>query len=205
MNMENKEHWEKVFETKTAEQLSWSQQFPKTSIDFINSFKLNKKSKIIDIGGGDSRLVDFLLELGYENISVLDISEKALERSKKRLGNRAKNVDWIVTDIVNFTPKTTYDVWHDRAAFHFLTNKKQIAKYLKIAKKAVEGYLTIGTFSENGPNKCSGLNIQQYSEISLTNKFENGFDKLKCINENHQTPFNTIQNFTFCSFKKRLN
>lgn len=202
---ENKKHWETVYETKTPEQVSWTQEVPKTSIEFIQSFGLNKNAKIIDVGGGDSNLVDFLLEQGYENITVLDISKAALERAKKRLGKNAEKVKWIESDILDFMPAESFDIWHDRAAFHFLTKTEQIETYISTARNSVSGYLTIGTFSENGPKKCSGLDITQYSESELSETLANGFEKLKCINEDHKTPFDTIQNFTFCSFKRSLN
>jgi len=201
---ENKKHWETVYETKSPQQVSWTQEVPKTSIELIRSFNLDKKAKIVDIGGGDSKLVDFLLEQGFENITVLDISKGALERAQKRLGDKSGKVNWIETDVLDFKPIENFDVWHDRAAFHFLTSNKQIESYISIAKKSVTGYLVIGTFSENGPKKCSGLDITQYSENDLTYTLENGFEKLKCINEDHKTPFDTIQNFTFCSFKRSL-
>lgn len=202
MEIDRKKHWETVYENKNPDQLSWTQIVPKTSIDFINSFGLTKSSKIIDIGGGDSNLVDYLLDAGFENITVLDISAKALDRAKKRLGTKSKIINWVVSDITEFEPKTTFDIWHDRATFHFLTTPEQISKYLDTAKKAVNGYMTIGTFSKNGPKKCSGLDIKQYSEESLTRKFENGFKKIRCITEDHKTPFDTNQNYLFCSFKR---
>ena len=160
---------------------------------------------MIDIGGGDSKLVDFLLDEGFEDITVLDISAKALEKAKQRLGDLADKVKWIVSDITEFEPTTTFDLWHDRATFHFLTNKEQITRYMNTARKAVKGYLTIGTFSDNGPKKCSGLDIKQYNEQTLTAELQNGFDKIRCITEDHITPFNKTQNFLFCSFKRRLN
>jgi len=202
-NENRKHHWETVYETKNPDQVSWTQEVPKTSLDFIASFGIDKNAKIIDIGGGDSKLVDFLLDQGFENISVLDISAKALEKAQKRLGEKAKKVNWIVSDIVSFEPETTFDVWHDRAAFHFLTTREQIDKYLDTARKSVTGFMTIGTFSENGPAKCSGLDIKQYSEKTLTEELANGFNKIRCITENHTTPFNTTQNFLFCSFKRQ--
>lgn len=205
MTNERKNHWETVYETKNPQEVSWTQEIPKTSLDFINSFKIDKSAKIIDIGGGDSKLVDFLLDLGFENISVLDISAKALEKAKLRLGDKSKMVNWIVSDITEFVPETTFDIWHDRATFHFLTEDSQIKKYMEIARNSVSGYLTIGIFSENGPTKCSGLNIKQYTEETLENELENGFEKIQCITENHITPFNTTQNFLFCSFKRNLN
>jgi len=203
MSNNTKQHWETVYETKNAEQVSWTQNVPKTSLDFIRSFGLMKSAKIIDIGGGDSKLVDFLLDEGFEKITVLDVSAKALDKAKQRLGKRADKVTWIVSDITYFKPDTSYDVWHDRAMFHFLTTKEQIAAYLNTARKAVTGYLIIGTFSNNGPKKCSGLNVQQYSEETLTNELRNGFDTINCITEDHVTPFKTIQNFLFCSFKRQ--
>ena len=169
-----------------------------------NSFGLNKNAKIIDVGGGDSKLVDHLLEEGFNNITVLDISERAIAKAKNRLGKKANKVNWIVSDITEFEPHSSFDVWHDRATFHFLTTDQQKKKYIKIATKCVSGYLIIGTFSSNGPRKCSGLDIKQYDEDELTMELKNGFDKIQCVTEDHLTPFNTTQNFLFCSFKKQL-
>lgn len=201
--MNRKQHWETVYKTKTPDQVSWTQATPTTSLDFIHSFPLDKNARIIDVGGGDSKLVDFLLDEGFEHITVLDISATAIEKAKKRLGAEANKVTWIVTDIVHFTPTETYDVWHDRAAFHFLTTPDEINTYFNIVKKCVTGFLIIGTFSENGPKKCSGLDIQQYNEQQLTAVFREPFQSLKCITENHTTPFDTIQHFLFCSFQKQ--
>lgn len=202
MNIKNKQHWETVYTTKQPNEVSWTQETPQTSLDFIRSFNLSKSASIIDVGGGNSKLVDFLLNEGYENITVLDISATALEKAKVRLGERAEKVNWIVSDITEFKPTTTYDIWHDRAAFHFLTKDEQIGKYLSIVKNAVKGFLVMGTFSESGPKKCSGLDIRQYSATSLEEIFKDDFTKLTCKTEDHTTPFNTTQNFTFCSFKR---
>ncbi|MBC7554605.1 MAG: class I SAM-dependent methyltransferase [Taibaiella sp.] len=203
MSLERKIHWETVYSTKQPNEVSWTQDVPKTSLEFIHSFNVSKSANIIDIGGGDSRLVDYLIDEGFEHVSVLDISEKALERAKVRLGEKSSKVNWIISDITEFSPTVNYDIWHDRATFHFLTTSEQIAKYLSIARKAVTGYLTIGTFSENGPKKCSGLDIKQYNEIQLQEELSNGFEKIKCVTEDHITPFNTSQNFLFCSFRKQ--
>ncbi|SDJ59114.1 Methyltransferase domain-containing protein [Pedobacter sp. ok626] len=200
---ESKQHWENIYGHKQPNEVSWTQEVPETSMNFISSFKLPKTAKIIDIGGGDSKLVDFLIDEGYENITVLDISEKALERAKERLGPKADKVTWVVSDILDFVPEGQYDVWHDRAAFHFLTSPEQISTYLNIATAAVTSRLVIGTFSKNGPLKCSGLPIKQYSEAELQETFALGFDKINCITEDHITPFGTKQNFLFCSFSKR--
>jgi len=203
MEEDKKEHWEQVYHTKNPDQVSWTQAVPQTSLNLIRDFDLAKTDRIIDIGGGDSKLVDFLLQDGYTNITVLDISEAALAKAKARLGEKSSQVTWIVCDITNFEPTETYTLWHDRAAFHFLTTQDQIAGYLNIAAKAVGNYLVIGTFSENGPEKCSGLAIKQYAEQQLQAIFDEHFEKVTCFTEDHTTPFATKQNFLFCSFKKR--
>lgn len=201
---EQKSHWDKIYSTKQANEVSWTQAIPQTSLSFLRDAQLDKSASIIDIGGGDSKFVDFLLDEGFENITVLDISEQALNRAKQRLAEKAAKVHWVVSDITAFEPSQNYDFWHDRAAFHFLTTETQIARYLSVARQAVKknGFVTIGTFSTNGPKKCSGLDIKQYSEESLTAELENGFEKIKCFTEDHITPFDTAQNFLFCSFKR---
>jgi hypothetical protein len=205
MDMTMQNHWNTVYNSKAPNQVSWTQEIPKTSLDFIHSFGLGKSAKIIDIGGGDSKLVDYLLYEGFENITVLDISDQALEKAKKRLGYNAQKINWVVSDITEFRPNTTFDIWHDRATFHFLTTNEQVAKYLEIARNSVSAFLTIGTFSDKGPEKCSGLQIKNYSEKNLTTELQKGFDKIRCITEDHITPFDTIQNFLFCSFKRQQN
>lgn len=202
---EQKKHWEKVFATKAENEVSWFQAYPKTSMEFLELFNLPLDANIIDIGGGDSHFVDALLDKEYTNIYVLDISANAIERAKKRLGEKAAKVNWIVSDVTDFEPTVKFDFWHDRAAFHFLTSEDKIYKYVSIAESAINqnGYLILGTFSENGPTKCSGLEIKQYNETSMSVRFEIAFDKIKCITEDHTTPFNTIQNFLFCSFRKK--
>lgn len=204
--MERKEHWENVFSTKTEKEVSWYQESPKTSLDMVTKLNIPKDAKIIDIGGGDSYFFDELLTLGYTNLYLLDISSKAIERIKNRLGAKAKNkVTFIVSDILDFHPDVTFDLWHDRASFHFLTEENQIAKYAELVASAVtkSGNLIIGTFSENGPKKCSGLDITQYDETKLKAVFERDFELLDSFTEDHRTPFGTIQNFIFCSFKKK--
>lgn len=203
MDTNKSKHWETVYSTKQPHEVSWTQNIPRTSLEFIHGFGLSKTASIIDIGGGDSRLVDFLLDEGFENITVLDISSTALEKAKARLGTKATKVKWIVSDITEFEPVEKYDLWHDRATFHFLTTLQDINTYLDTAKQAINGYLTIGTFSLNGPGKCSGLEVKQYSEEELQSQLSVGFEKIRCITEDHITPFNTSQNFLFCSFKKQ--
>jgi SAM-dependent methyltransferase len=198
-----KEHWEAIYTFKQPNEVSWTQKVPAVSLAFIHKFGFPKTARIIDIGGGDSKLVDFLLHEGYTNVSVLDISEAAINRAKERLGDNADKVKWIISDILDFEPSDKYDVWHDRAAFHFQTEKDKIEKYLSIVKKAVEGVLIIGTFSVDGPQKCSGLEIKQYDEDGMKEIFEKfDFKNLECKREDHITPAGSIQNFVFCSFMK---
>lgn len=204
MSIEKQQHWEHVYATKQPDEVSWTQENPATSLDFIHSFHLSKDARIIDIGGGDSKLVDHLLNEGFEQITVLDISATALEKAKKRLGEKAKKVNWVVSDVTEFHPTQTYDLWHDRATFHFLTTPAQINQYISTASQAVKGFLTIGTFSDKGPEKCSGLPVKQYNEEQLTDQLEQDFAKIRCITEDHITPFNTTQNFLFCSYKKAV-
>lgn len=200
-----KEHWETVFATKAENEVSWFQPYPKTSVEFFELFNLPLDANIIDIGGGDSHLVDVFIAKGYTNVHVLDISANALERTKKRLGDNAGKVNWIVSDVVDFQPTVKFDFWHDRAAFHFLTTENRIDRYVQLAESNIKpnGYLILGTFSEHGPKKCSGLEIKQYSEASMSHRFEKSFERIKCVTETHLTPFNTTQDFLFCSFKRR--
>ena len=203
--MENKKsHWENVFATKQPNEVSWTQDYPKTAMDYLENLNLSKTANIIDIGGGDSNLVDALLDKGYQNIWVLDISEFALERVKKRLGDKAHLIHWIVSDITEFKPEVKFDFWHDRAVFHFLTEEESINKYVAIIGNSINqnGNFLLGTFSENGPFKCSGLEIKQYSENAMKQTFSENFQAVKCFTENHTTPFDTTQNFQFCGFKK---
>ena len=205
MNISEQQHWDKVYSTKAEDEVSWFQLYPKTSMEFVEMFNLPLNANIIDIGGGDSHLVDALLDKGYQNIYVLDISAIAIQRAKQRLGERASKVHWIVSDVTTFEPPVQFDFWHDRAAFHFLTTEDKIYRYISIAEDAIKkkGYLVLGTFSENGPEKCSGLDIRQYSETSMSARFEIAFDRIKCIQEDHTTPSNAVQKFLFCSFKKK--
>ncbi|KAB1157836.1 class I SAM-dependent methyltransferase [Flavobacterium luteum] len=202
---DKKEHWDKVFATKQETEVSWYQQKPETSINFFTKNNIPKDAKIIDIGGGDSYLIDNLLEMGYQNLFLLDISVNAIERIKNRLGTKSEKVTFIVSDILDFHPETTFDVWHDRASFHFLTSENDISIYKKLVSNSIvsNGFLFLGTFSENGPLKCSGLEITQYSEAKFESIFGSDFVKINCFEENHQTPFNTTQNFIFCTFKKK--
>lgn len=205
MTSKAKSHWENIYATKLPSEVSWTQEKPTSSIEFFKSFNLPLDASIIDTGGGESRFVDYLIEKGYTNVSVLDISKNAIERAKKRLGKKAQLVTWIVADINDFQPNTVYEFWHDRAAFHFLTDKEGIEQYAETVAKFANN-VVIGTFSVDGPTKCSGLDITQYDEKSMRSLFEQkGFSTIECKRVDHQTPFDTIQNFVFCSFSKTEN
>jgi 2-polyprenyl-3-methyl-5-hydroxy-6-metoxy-1,4-benzoquinol methylase len=202
--MDKKKHWENIYQTKALTEVSWYQPIPQTSLDLLQQYAIPLDAAIIDIGGGDSFFVDHLLQLGYTNITVLDISEEAIFKAKKRLLNNSEKVNWIVSDITDFKPTTKYDFWYDRAAFHFLTEEKDIASYLQAAKDGIskKGILVIGTFSETGPLKCSGIPIKQYSESALKARFTRDFELLDSFTVDHKTPFDTVQNFAFGVFKK---
>jgi len=205
-SFDRQDHWENVYKTKQLHEVSWFEPTPVTSLEFFKQFNVPFAAKIIDVGGGDSLLVDHLLELGYQDVTVLDISKNAIDRAKTRLGERSEKVKWIVADASKFTPTEVYDFWHDRAAFHFLTLDSEIDNYIGTIQRYVKqaGVLVIGTFSEQGPKKCSGIEIKQYSELSMTDRLKSFFEKIKCITIDHPTPFNTIQNFIFCSFRRKM-
>lgn len=201
-----KSHWENLYTGKTEQEYSWFQPYPRASIAFFESFRLPKDARIIDIGGGDSRLADALLDLGYTDVTVLDISAAAIEKAKQRLGDRAEKVKWIVRDVSEFEPETgQYDCWHDRAAFHFLTTEPLIGHYADVVQRAVRpgGYFVLGTFSPDGPKKCSGLDIRQYARAEMNAVFAPWFRQVKCQEDAHLTPFQTTQHFLFCGFQRR--
>ena len=207
MNKNLEEHWQEVYHKKNENEVSWFQKSPKLSLDFISTLNLNLDSHIIDVGAGESSLVDNLLNLGYTNVSVLDISLKSIEKTKKRLGLKSKLVNWIVSDINDFKPKHKYDLWHDRAAFHFLKDSLEIKNYIKLLKNSlnIDADLIMATFSENGPLKCSGLEVSRYSKNSISNLLQNDFKLIKSEISIHKTPFNTTQEFLFTKFKKIIS
>lgn len=202
-----KAHWENIYQTKALETVSWYQPNPHTSLEFIRNSGISKTAAIIDIGGGDSFLADHLLESGYENITILDISQAAIDRAKERLKEKAQQVKWIVADATDFQPETKYDFWHDRAAFHFLTEAGDVERYKKNLAQALsdKGIAVIGTFSDQGPKKCSGIEIRQYSATALEHTFSPAFEKIQCIPVDHTTPSGSVQHFIFCSFRKHIN
>ena len=202
--MNRKEHWENIYSTKELNEVSWYQPKPETSLNLIMKNITSKNDSIIDIGGGDSFLVDHLIDAGFTNVSVLDISEKAIERAQKRLGNNADKVEWIVSDIVEFSPTKKYDCWHDRAALHFLTNDTEVEKYQSIIGKVTKenSIAILGTFSKSGPLKCSGIEIRQYDKQNFESTFKAQFKLIDFQSVDHQTPFDTKQNFNFATLKR---
>ncbi len=200
----NKSHWETIYSTKDSEQVGWYQQKPRISLELIRSCKLGRAASIIDVGGGDSNLVDHLIQEGYSHVHVLDLSENALEKSRKRLKEMAEQIHWIPADVTEFEAHTPYDLWHDRAVFHFLREENAIANYLKAAGKGIRkgGYLILGTFSEKGPETCSGLLVNRYSLKQMQDLFSPSFIYLRGINVDHQTPSGNVQNYNFALFQK---
>lgn len=202
--MKSKEHWESIYTTKQATEVSWYKTHLDPSLKVISKLNLTPKSPIIDIGAGASTLVDDLINRKFEDVSVLDISGKALNIAKKRLGRKADKVTWLEADITDVNlPKNHYELWHDRAVFHFLTDAIDRRKYSEVLKSSLKigGHLIIATFNLNGPSKCSGLDIVRYSPESLLKELGVGFELIESFDEAHQTPFKTIQNFVYCRFK----
>ncbi|GIV33084.1 MAG: hypothetical protein KatS3mg031_0619 [Chitinophagales bacterium] len=204
-NFDRQKHWEHIYRTKEYKDMSWYQSAPVMALRFFKKFNIHPTAKIIDIGGGDSFLVDSLLDWGYTDITVLDISSTALQRARQRLGEHAAKVKWIVDDVVHFNPHEQYDVWHDRATLHFITEEVEIMRYVSILQAALRpgGLLIIGVFSEQGPRSCSGIAIKQYSEKSLTHLLEAFFEKKECLTVDHITPSGAVQNFVFCAFMRK--
>jgi SAM-dependent methyltransferase len=194
-------HWENVYGTKAPNEVSWFSPHLETSLTFIERSAPSDSAGIIDVGGGESTLVDDLLARGRANLTVLDISQTAIDVTKARLGSLADRVAWIVADVTRTDlPANTYDVWHDRAVFHFLTAAADRAAYIEGVKKSVKqgGHVIVGTFGPEGPAKCSGLNVQRYDADSLHGEFGRRFRLIDSVKELHQTPFGTTQQFVYC-------
>lgn len=203
--MNAKAHWEIIHQTKTPTQVSWYQEHSLLSLQFITNTGVDKSGQIIDIGGGISTLVDDLLTNNYENVSVLDISAASLKTAQQRLGSQAQKVNWIEADITRAQlPSQFYDVWHDRAVFHFLTNAEDRQKYVETVRRTVRQgwHIIVATFAPDGPEKCSGLEVVRYSEDSLHNEFGDDFEVVDSTRETHYTPFGTDQKFVYCYCRK---
>ena len=202
--MNFKSHWEKIYGTKKSTQVSWYQRNPAVSLGLIALTGISRTGQIIDVGGGASVLVDKLLNQRFENVTVLDISANAIGHAQKRLGLQAQKIHWIESDILDCDLPSSYDVWHDRAVFHFLTSTRDRKKYVEAMIKAVsaDGHVIIGTFSLDGPSRCSGLLVQPYSPETLQREIGPSFSLVKSINEIHITPARTQQKFIYSYFKK---
>lgn len=204
--MSQKQHWEQVYTTKASDSVSWYQPHAQRSFDWIVGTGISREGQIIDIGGGASTLVDDLLNADYECITVLDLSRTALQVAQHRLGARAKSVRWCEADVTTTEfPTNLFDVWHDRAVFHFLTEAVDRRMYVEQFRHAVkaDGHIIMATFSLDGPTRCSGLPIVQYSAVSLQAELGAQFELVKQANEQHTTPSGARQNFIYCHFIKR--
>lgn len=203
--MEAKAHWEKIYRTKSLTEVSWYQSRPQISLDLIQRTGVDENAPIIDVGGGASILIDHLLDNGYRDLTVLDISFAALDLARARLGQRATMVKWIEADVTNVELRHQhYQVWHDRAVLHFLTDEGARARYVNVVRAAVRpgGHVIVATFAEDGPARCSGLEVVRYSPTRLHEVFGSDFVLEDSTREVHQTPFGTEQEFVYCHFRK---
>jgi 2-polyprenyl-3-methyl-5-hydroxy-6-metoxy-1,4-benzoquinol methylase len=203
-SMSRSAHWENVYATKGENEVSWFQENPAPSLELIDLAQLPPESAIIDIGGGASRLVDSLVARGFHNVTVLDLSESALGTAKARLGARANNVQWVVADVTKWQPRQTYDLWHDRAAFHFLTDDAARSAYVDRLKRALKpaGHVVIGTFALNGPERCSGLPVTRHDAVSLAATLGPEFRLINTRPHEHVTPWGSTQQFQFSTFRR---
>ncbi|MDP2041296.1 MAG: class I SAM-dependent methyltransferase [Algoriphagus sp.] len=198
------DHWQNIYQAKDTTKVGWHQERPQISLDFIAKSKVSPEDPIIDVGGGDSRLVDHLLEIGFQNLWILDISAKALNKVKHRLAQKQGQVTYSVSDVLDFHPKTKFGLWHDRAVFHFLMDKKEQQAYRSLVEGIIApgGYMVLATFSRSGPNMCSGLPVKQYSIEDLEEFFSHEFSLMEGINYDHITPAGIPQNYTVCLFQR---
>lgn len=203
-NMDARTHWEKIYSTKAPDQVSWYRPHLQTSIALIERSANDCSAAIIDVGGRESTLVDDLLARGFQNVTALDVSEVAIKQAKTRLGQAAERVHWLVADItqVELEPRA-YDVWHDRAVFHFLADSQQRAAYVRQAARSVKpgGHVIVSTFGPEGPTKCSGLDVVRYDADSLHHEFGTRFRLVESSKELHRTPFGATQQFLYCLCK----
>jgi ubiquinone/menaquinone biosynthesis C-methylase UbiE len=203
--MQPKEHWERVYATRPANAVSWYQEHAEHSLRLIHATGLPRSASIIDVGGGASTLVDDLLQEGYSALTVLDISAAALEAARARLGNAAQAVHWIAANLTEFAfVPHTFDLWHDRAVFHFLTSQRERTAYVDAVLRAVkpDGHVIVATFAEDGPLQCSGLPVMRYTPGALHAEFGDAFTLLEHQREEHHTPSGVVQKFIYCYCRK---
>jgi SAM-dependent methyltransferase len=198
------DHWEGVYRTKGEREVSWFQETPSLSLELMRSVGATRHSAIVDIGGGASRLVDALVEGGYEGLTVLDLSESALAAAKARLGPASAGVTWIVADVVGWKPRQRYGIWHDRAAFHFLTDAADRTAYVACLREALPpgGHAIIATFALDGPERCSGLPVVRYDAASLGTALGAAFSLVETRRHDHHTPMGSTQRFQFSVFRR---
>jgi SAM-dependent methyltransferase len=201
---DRRDHWDNVYRTKREDEVSWFEASPTLSLDLIHAAGVECSAPIIDVGGGASRLVDALIDEGFANLTVLDVSEAATERTKARLGARATGVTWIVADVTQWEPGCTYDLWHDRAAFHFLTAPEDRVAYAQRVLQAVRpgGHVIIGTFALDGPERCSGLPVARHDAESIGIVLGPSFELIETSRHDHQTPLGGSQKFQFSRFQR---
>jgi 2-polyprenyl-3-methyl-5-hydroxy-6-metoxy-1,4-benzoquinol methylase len=199
-----REHWQRVYVTKQPHEVSWYQQSPERSLTLIRQLDLEPDARIIDVGGGSSSLVDELLALGFRDLSVLDVAEEPLEQVQRRLGAAAADVEWIVADVTEFEPQHQWDLWHDRAVFHFLTSDEDRAAYRRAldAGLAAGGHAVVSTFGPDGPRACSGLPVQRYDASSLAGTLQCGLTLQTSVLECHHTPAGAEQEFLYCVMRR---
>lgn len=204
LKFNRKDHWEQVYSEKESTEVSWYQQHPERSLDLIKATGRDVSAAIIDIGGGASKLADFILDTGYNNLTVLDISHAAIEHARFRLGDRAEKITWLEQDITEFTSDVTFDIWHDRAVFHFLTDADDRASYVRVTSRALKSgaNVIIATFDLNGPEKCSGLDVVRYSPETMSDVLGDAFQLIETSTEKHITPSGASQNFVYCCFTR---
>lgn len=201
MDFDRRGHWENVYLTKSDQEVSWFREHLENSLKMIRATGVSPDAAVIDVGGGSSTLVDDLLAEGFVDVSVLDLSSAALERSKARLGRKAELVEWITGDVTSVSlPRARFDVWHDRAVFHFLTEPEDRKKYVELVSHAVKpgGHVIVASFGPDGPKKCSGLDVVRYDAESMHSEFGDGFELIRSVPEVHSTPFGTTQDFIYC-------
>lgn len=205
--MRDKAHWERVYTEKNADSVSWYQEHAASSLDLIHRTGAKPSAAIIDVGGGASTLVDDLLQGGFSDITVLDLSVAALQVAQSRLGARANAIKWLEADITRVElPMHRFDLWHDRAVFHFLTDSADRERYLQAVERAVKpgGFVIVGTFAEDGPDLCSGLPVQRYTAQDLHGTFGAQYELLGQAKEDHRTTFGTVQKFIYCYCRKLI-
>jgi SAM-dependent methyltransferase len=202
---DKKEHWESIYRTKDASELSWTQERPSPSLEWIVDAIPDRSAAIIDIGGGLSPLAEFLLDVGYSRPTVLDISEDAIKTAKERIGKRQSLVDWIVADVTTEKLIRKFTLWHDRAVFHFLTSRADRERYIENVRTSLtaQGKILLATFSPNGPGQCSGLDVMRFDESALSTELGSEFRLLRSARHTHQTPWGRAQEFQYCLFEKQ--